>query len=45
MKNRLNAISAKLDANFAIPPSRNHEVLEQLARGDISVDEALEALE
>ena len=45
VKNRLNAISAKLDANFAIPPSRNHEVLEQLARGDISVDEALEALE
>ena len=44
VKNRLNAISAKLHADFELPPSHNHNVLERLARGDISVEEALEAL-
>jgi len=43
VKNRLNAISAALDKNFQAP-SPNLYVLEQLSRGDLSVDEALERL-
>lgn len=43
VKNRLNAIAAALDKNFAAP-SPNLYVLEQLARGELSVDEALERL-
>lgn len=43
VKNRLNAISATLDKNFQAP-SPNVYVLEQLSRGDLSVDEALERL-
>ncbi len=43
VKNRLNAIGALLDRDFAPPPT-NAAVLEQLARGEISVDEALERL-
>ena len=43
VKNRLNAISAALDKNFQAP-SPNLYVLEQLSRGELSVDEALERL-
>ncbi len=43
VKNRLNAIGAALDRTFEAP-SPNVFVLEQLARGEISVEEALEKL-
>ena len=43
VKNRLNAISAALDKSFQAP-SPNLYVLEQLARGEITVEEALEKL-
>lgn len=43
VKNRLNAISAALDKNFQAP-SPNLYVLEQLSRGELSVEEALEKL-
>jgi len=43
VKNRLNAISAALDRNFQ-GPSPNLYVLEQLSRGELSVEETLERL-
>jgi len=43
VKNRLNAIGATLDKGFEAPSS-NLYVLEQLSRGEISVEEALEKL-
>ncbi len=43
VKNRLNAISARLDKTFEAP-SPNLYVLEQLARGEITVEEAMEKL-
>jgi hypothetical protein len=43
VKNRLNAIAAALDRDFE-GPSPNLYVLEQLARGEISVEEALNKL-
>jgi hypothetical protein len=43
VKNRLNAIAAALDKTFEAP-SPNLYVLEQLARGELTVDEALEKL-
>ena len=43
VKNRVNAIAAALDKNFEAP-TPNVYVLEQLARGELSVDEALERL-
>jgi hypothetical protein len=43
VKNRLNAIAAALDKSFEAP-SPNLYVLEQLARGEITVEEALEKL-
>jgi len=43
VKNRLNAISGALDSNY-IAPTSNASVLEQLARGEISVDEALASI-
>lgn len=43
VKNRLNAIGAALDRDFTAP-SANSQVLDQLARGEIDVDEALEKL-
>ena len=43
VKNRLNAISAQLDKSLQAPSPREY-VLEQLSRGEISVDEALEKL-
>ena len=44
VKNRLRAIVDRLDEAFTAP-SPNSLVLEQLARGEITVDEALERLE
>ena len=43
VKNRLNAIGAALDRNFEAP-SPNLYVLEQLSRGELTVEEALERL-
>jgi hypothetical protein len=43
VKNRLNAVGAALDKTFEAP-SPNLYVLEQLSRGELSVDEALEKL-
>jgi len=43
VKNRLNAISAALDKNFQAP-SPNLTVLDQLSRGELSVEEALERI-
>jgi len=43
VKNRLNAISAALDKNFQAP-SPNLYVLEQVSRGELTVEEALERL-
>jgi hypothetical protein len=43
VKNRLNAIGAALDKSFEAP-SPNAAVLEQLARGEITVEEALERI-
>jgi hypothetical protein len=43
VKNRLNAIAARLDKNFE-NPSPNLYVLEQLSRGELTVEEALERL-
>jgi hypothetical protein len=44
VKNRLRAIVERLDEAFTAP-SPNSIVLERLARGEITVDEALERLE
>jgi len=44
VKNRLHAITAQLDRSFRAPSSRIG-VLEELERGEISVDQALERLE
>lgn len=43
VKNRLNTIAAALDKNFE-SPSPNLYVLEQLSRGELTVQEALEKL-
>ncbi len=43
VKNRLNAIVRRLDETFDVP-TPNELVLDQLARGEITVDEALERL-
>jgi hypothetical protein len=43
VKNRLNAIAAALDRDFEAP-SPNLYVLEQIAHGEISVEEALNKL-
>jgi hypothetical protein len=44
VKNRLRAIVRRLDETFTAP-SPNSVVLEQLSRGEITVDEALDRLE
>lgn len=44
VKNRLYAIAARLDRTFQAPPP-NAEVLERLARGEITVDQAIEDLD
>ena len=43
VKNRLNAIGAVLDSSFDVPSS-NLPVLEKLALGEITVDEAVEEI-
>ena len=43
VKNRLNAIGAVLDSSFDVPAS-NLPVLEKLASGEITVDEAVEEI-
>jgi len=43
VKNRLNAIAARLDKSMQAPSPRAY-VLEQLSRGQITVEEALERL-
>ena len=43
VKNRLNSIAATLDKNFE-RPAPNLYVLEQLSRGELTVEEALEKL-
>lgn len=43
VKNRLNAIAAALDKSMHVPSPRAF-VLEQLSRGEITVEEALEKL-
>ena len=43
VKNRLNAIGSQLDRSFDVP-SPSSRILEELERGEISVDEALEKL-
>ena len=43
VKNRLNAITGQLDRSYASTSSRS-EVLEQLRRGEIDVEQALEKL-
>ena len=40
VKNRLNAIGESLDRSFEVPAT-NLQVLEQLAQGEITVDQAL----
>ena len=44
VKNRLNAIGAILDRSFEVPSS-NLLVLEKLAAGELSVDQALEEID
>jgi len=44
VKNRLNAISALLPFVDVNPPSPGKDVLDELDKGDISVDEALKRL-
>jgi hypothetical protein len=44
VKNRLNTIAHQLDQTFNAPTS-NELVLDELARGEITVDEALERLD
>ena len=43
VKNRLNALAAKLDRHYQVPRPEM-DTLERLERGDISVDEALKRL-
>lgn len=43
VKNRLNAIAGQLDETFNVP-TPNELVLDELARGEITVEEALERL-
>ena len=44
VKNRLNRIAARLEFVEINPPASQNEVLTQLDRGEISVDEALKKL-
>lgn len=44
VKNRLNRIVNHLDASFIAPKTGNAETLDRLARGEITVDEALGAI-
>jgi hypothetical protein len=44
VKNRLNAIALELDQRFAVPAPRA-SILDQIARGEITVDDALGRLD
>jgi hypothetical protein len=44
VKNRLNRIAGQLEFIDVNPPASNHDVLDQLDRGDISVDDALKKM-
>ena len=44
VKNRLNSITAELDSSFG-PTESNAAVLERLAKGEITVQQALDTLE
>ena len=44
VKNRLNAIAGKLEFVEVNPPASNSEVLSQLDRGEISVEDAINKL-
>lgn len=44
VKNRLNRIVNHLDASFIAPKTDNAKTLDRLARGEITIDEALEAI-
>lgn len=44
VKNRLNAITAKLPFVDVNPPSPGRDILDQIDRGEISVEEALKRL-
>jgi hypothetical protein len=44
VKNRLNAISRLLEFVEINPPASRNEVLEELGRGDITVDEAVQKM-
>jgi hypothetical protein len=44
VKNRLNAIAALLPFVEVNPPASGSEILDELDRGEISVDEAVERL-
>ena len=43
VKNRLRAITAELDESFTVP-SANSRVLDALARGELTVEEALDRI-
>jgi hypothetical protein len=45
VKNRLNAIAAKLEFVEINPPASNNEIITQLERGEISAEEAIKKLE
>lgn len=45
VKNRLNSIAAKLEFVEINPPATKNEVIGQLERGEISVEEAIKKLE
>ncbi|MBS3817993.1 DUF2089 domain-containing protein [bacterium] len=44
VKNRLNKISKKMEFVEVNPPAERNEILDQLYKGEISVEEALEKL-
>jgi len=44
VKNRLNRISEKLEFVEINPPASNNEVLDQLEKGEISVEEAIKKI-
>jgi len=44
VKNRLNSVAAQLPFVEVNPPSDNRDVLDQLDRGEISVDEAVKRM-
>jgi hypothetical protein len=45
VKNRLDSITASLDEAFTPPDDGRSEILDRLSRGEISIEQALEAFE